>query len=88
MITGDIMVLGVPDDLLVAIVPSIVYWAYSGVYALLGDMHEYRLQTKEDENTKNIVSKSTAVKGVLVQQALQIGVSLAMFMVCTYYVLS
>jgi len=79
------MAFGVPDDLLVAIVPSVVYWVYSGVYALLGDMNEYRLHTKEDENTKNILSKGTVVKGVLIQQALQIGVSLAMFMACAYH---
>lgn len=72
---------GIADDLLVAIVPSIVYWMYSGMYALLGDMDDYRLHPKEDVDSKNIVSKREVVKGVLIQQALQIGVSIAMFLV-------
>lgn len=74
------MAFGVADDLLVAIVPSIVYWIYSGMYAMLGDMDDYRLHPIEDVDTKNIVSKREVVKGVLIQQALQIGVSVAMFM--------
>ncbi|XP_042435314.1 sphinganine C4-monooxygenase 2-like [Zingiber officinale] len=69
------------DEVLGTFVPVAVYWIYSGIYALLGDLDEYRLHNKAEEDTKNVVSKSTVVKGVLVQQAFQIAVSLSLFSV-------
>ncbi|XP_074587495.1 sphinganine C4-monooxygenase 1-like isoform X2 [Curcuma longa] len=67
------------DEVLGTFVPVAVYWIYSGIYVLLGDFKEYRLHTKAEEDAKNVVSKSTVVKGVLVQQAFQIVVSLSLF---------
>ncbi|XP_074587496.1 sphinganine C4-monooxygenase 1-like isoform X3 [Curcuma longa] len=69
------------DEVLGTFVPVAVYWIYSGIYVLLGDFKEYRLHTKAEEDAKNVVSKSTVVKGVLVQQAFQIVVSLSLFTV-------
>ncbi|THU57232.1 hypothetical protein C4D60_Mb03t01350 [Musa balbisiana] len=75
------MAFAVSDELLGTFVPIAVYWIYSGIYVLLGDLEKYRLHTKAEENVKNIVSKSSVVKGVLVQQAFQISVSLLLFAV-------
>lgn len=75
------MVYGVSDELLGTFVPIAVYWIYSGFYALLGDLEKYRLHPKGEEDIKNIATKKMVVKGVLVQQAFQIAVSLLLFMV-------
>ncbi|KAJ3695618.1 hypothetical protein LUZ60_000995 [Juncus effusus] len=68
----------ISDELLGTLVPIVVYWAYSGVYMLMDGWDDYRLHPKSEES-KNIVSKFTVVKGVLVQQAFQIAVSLTLF---------
>ncbi|KAH0455250.1 hypothetical protein IEQ34_015282 [Dendrobium chrysotoxum] len=65
--------------LLGTFVPIAVYWIYSGIYVMLGDLNQYRLHTKAEEDKKNVVSKRTVVKGVLIQQAFQIAVSLLLF---------
>jgi sphinganine C4-monooxygenase len=77
------MEFAVSDELLGTFVPIAVYWLYSGMYILLDrmEMENYRLHPKGEEETKNIVSKSTVVKGVLVQQGFQIAVSLLLFTV-------
>ncbi|XP_052185097.1 sphinganine C4-monooxygenase 1 [Diospyros lotus] len=72
---------GVSDELLGTFVPVLVYWVYSGMYALLGGFENYRLHSKEDEETKNLVSKGTVVKGVLLQQAVQAVVATILFAV-------
>ncbi|CAL9775248.1 unnamed protein product [Musa acuminata subsp. burmannicoides] len=77
------MAFAASDELLGTFVPVAVYWVYSGIYVLLGDLENYRLHTKAEENAKNIVSKWTVVKGVLLQQAFQIAVSLLLFTVIT-----
>ncbi|KAL0912511.1 hypothetical protein M5K25_018488 [Dendrobium thyrsiflorum] len=69
------------DELLGTFVPIAVYWIYSGIYVMLGDLNQYRLHTKAEEETKNVVSKGTVVKGVLVQQAFQVVVLLLLFTV-------
>ncbi|KAJ0965113.1 hypothetical protein J5N97_026251 [Dioscorea zingiberensis] len=71
----------VSDELLGTFVPIVVYWAYSGLYVVLDGkaMDNYRLHTRAEEDVKNIVSKATVVKGVLIQQAFQIVVSLSLF---------
>ena len=72
----------VSDELLGTFVPVAVYWIYSGIYVILGGgLDKYRLHTRAEEDAKNIVSKATVVKGVLVQQTFQIAVSLLLFMV-------
>ncbi|KAJ6820514.1 putative sphinganine C4-monooxygenase 1 [Iris pallida] len=73
------MAFGVSDDLLGTFVPIVVYWIYSGMYVMLGGLNNYRLHTKAEEDTKNLVSKGTVVKGVLLQQVFQIAVSLILF---------
>ncbi|KAM0821841.1 hypothetical protein ACQ4PT_071907 [Festuca glaucescens] len=75
------MEFAVSDELLGTFVPIAVYWLYSGMYILLDrmEMENYRLHPKGEEETKNIVSKWTVVKGVLVQQGFQIAVSLLLF---------
>ena len=77
------MAFGVSDELVSAFVPIAVYWLYSGMYILLDRMEldNYRLHPKVEEETKNVVSKWTVVKGVLVQQGFQITVSLLLFTV-------
>lgn len=68
----------VSDGVLGTFVPIAVYWIYSGLFELLGGtMNSYRLHPKGEEDTKNVV----LFKGVLVQQAFQIAVSLLLFTV-------
>lgn len=80
------MAFEVSDGLLGTFVPIAVYWLYSGLYIVLDGlgMDDYRLHPKGDEETKNIVSKWTVFKGVLVQQAFQIAVSTLLFTVITF----
>ncbi|PKA47115.1 Sphinganine C(4)-monooxygenase 2 [Apostasia shenzhenica] len=74
------MALPSSDELLGTFVPVAVYWMYSGIYAMLGDLNDYRLHTKAEEHKRNAVSKAAVVKGVLIQQAFQIiAVSLLFF---------
>ena len=80
------MAFAVTDELLGTFVPIAVYWLYSGLYIVLDGlgMDDYRLHPKGEE-VKNIVSKWTVVRGVLVQQAFQIAVSLLLFTVMPLY---
>jgi sphinganine C4-monooxygenase len=57
----------------------IVYWLYSGLYVTLNGVEQvdsYRLHAREVVAAKNVVSR-----GVLVQHAFQVTVSLTLFMV-------
>ncbi|KAF3331751.1 sphinganine C(4)-monooxygenase 1-like protein [Carex littledalei] len=64
------------DEVIGSVIPVAVYWIYSGIFVILGDkLDNYRLHSKAEEDAKNIVSKWTVVKGVLIQQAIQIVVS-------------
>ncbi|XVE91482.1 hypothetical protein REPUB_Repub01dG0013900 [Reevesia pubescens] len=69
------------DELLGTIVPIVVYWIYSGIYMCLGSFENYRLHSMKDEDEKNLVSKQTVVKGVLLQQALQAVIAILLFTV-------
>lgn len=71
----------ISDDLLGTFVPILVYWLYSGIYVLLGCFENYRLHSKKDEDEKNLVSKATVVKGVLLQQTIQAVVAIILFKV-------
>ncbi|KAE8667635.1 Sphinganine C(4)-monooxygenase 1 [Hibiscus syriacus] len=71
----------VSDELLGTVVPIVVYWIYSGIYMCLGSFENYRLHSKRDEEEKNLVSKRTVVKGVLLQQFLQAAVAILLFTV-------
>lgn len=71
----------VSDELLGTFVPIVVYWLYSGIYILLGSYDNYRLHSRKDEDDKNLVSKGTVVKGVLLQQVVQAVVAILLFTV-------
>ncbi|XP_022998593.1 sphinganine C4-monooxygenase 1-like [Cucurbita maxima] len=71
----------ISDDLLGTFVPIFVYWFYSGIYVILGFFENYRLHSKKDEDEKNLVSKSTVVRGVLFQQFIQAIVAIILFKV-------
>ncbi|CAA7401900.1 unnamed protein product [Spirodela intermedia] len=68
------------EETLGALLPIAVYWTYSALYVLLGSLSldKYRLHPRGDE-AKNIVSRATVVKGVLIQQAFQVVVALGLF---------
>ncbi|XVE53249.1 hypothetical protein DITRI_Ditri02bG0188900 [Diplodiscus trichospermus] len=65
------MALEISDELLGTFVPIIVYWVYSGIYMAFGSFENYRLHSKQDEEDKNLVSKQSVVKNVLLQQTIQ-----------------
>ncbi|OWM89553.1 sphinganine C4-monooxygenase 1 [Punica granatum] len=71
----------VSDELLGTFAPIIVYWLYSGIYILLGCFDNYRLHSRKEEDDKNLVSKGTVVKGVLLQQIVQAIVAIILFTV-------
>ncbi|EXB38331.1 Sphingoid base hydroxylase 2 [Morus notabilis] len=71
----------VSDKLLGTFAPIVIYWVYSGIYALLGSFENYRLHSKIEEDDKNLVSKQTVVKGVLLQQTIQAVVGMLLFTV-------
>lgn len=73
------MAFGISDELLGTFVPIVVYWLYSGFYVLLGGLEKYRLHPKGEEELKNVATRKMVVKGVLVQQAFQVAVSLLLF---------
>ncbi|PIA57452.1 hypothetical protein AQUCO_00600287v1 [Aquilegia coerulea] len=75
------MKISVSDELLGTVVPILVYWVYSGIYFMLGSFDNYRLHSKKDEDTKNLVSKGTVVKGVILQQMIQAVVAISLFTV-------
>lgn len=72
------------DEFMVMIVPLIVYWVYSGLYEMLGSLDNYRLHSRRDEDTKNLVSKLDVFKGVLFQQSLQAATTFLIFKVHIY----
>ncbi|KAL9225919.1 hypothetical protein vseg_001793 [Gypsophila vaccaria] len=71
----------ISDEILGTFAPIIVYWAYSGIYLMLGSFEKYRLHSKKEENDKNLVPKFDVVKGVLLQQLVQALVALLLFAV-------
>ncbi|XP_076928633.1 sphinganine C4-monooxygenase 1-like [Bidens hawaiensis] len=75
------MEFNVSDAFLGTVAPLVVYWVYSGFYVLFGSNEKYRLHSKKEEDTKNLVSKKTVVKGVLLQQAIQAVVAIILFTV-------
>ncbi|KAF2592231.1 hypothetical protein F2Q70_00045286 [Brassica cretica] len=63
----------VSDETMGTIAPIIVYWIYAGVNQFLSpSLDKYRLHTLDEENEKNVIPITTVVKGVLLQQLLQI----------------
>lgn len=78
------MGISISDELLGTFAPIVVYWVYSGIYVLLGYFENYRLHSKKDEDEKNLVSKGTVVKGVLLQQIVQAIVAILLFTVSVF----
>lgn len=74
----------VSDEILGTFAPIVVYWVYSGIYMLLGSFDNYRLHSRKDEDEKNLVSKFTVVKGVLLQQIVQAVVAIILFAVSCF----
>ncbi|XP_018453474.1 very-long-chain aldehyde decarbonylase GL1-9-like [Raphanus sativus] len=63
----------VSDETMGTIAPIVVYWIYAGVNQFLSPcLHKFRLHTLDEEHEKNVVPIITVVKGVLLQQLLQI----------------
>ncbi|OMO79034.1 Fatty acid hydroxylase [Corchorus capsularis] len=78
------MALEISDEILGIFVPIIVYWVYSGMYVILESfkiIEKYKLHSKKEENEKNLVSRFTVVKGVLLQQTFQAIVFFLLFKV-------
>lgn len=73
------------DEFLVMFMPILVYWIYSGIYEVLSPLENYRLHSKRDEDTKNLVSKRHVLKRVLFQQAIQATISLIACKVCRLF---
>lgn len=71
----------VSDETMGTYAPVVVYWLYSGFYQLLLPLDNYRLHTRKEETEKNVVSLSSVIKGVLIQQLAQVVVAQALFMV-------
>ncbi|KAK2630834.1 hypothetical protein QOZ80_UnG0724660 [Eleusine coracana subsp. coracana] len=70
------------DEILAIFVPIVVYWVYSAMYMALGhSMDKYRLHSRSEEDSKNLVSKSEVIKGVLLQQLVQAAVAAVVFTV-------
>ncbi|TVU35690.1 hypothetical protein EJB05_17591, partial [Eragrostis curvula] len=69
------------EELVVTLAPLAVYWVYSGFYEVLlrrtTVLDKYRLHSTREEETKNIASRTDVVKGVLLQQAIQAAISVA-----------
>lgn len=74
----------VSDEILGTFAPIIVYWVYSGIYMMMGSLDNYRLHSRKDEDEKNLVSKSTVIKGVILQQTVQAIVAIILFAVSIF----
>ncbi|KAH7672133.1 Sphingolipid hydroxylase protein [Dioscorea alata] len=63
----------ISEEMLSTLLPPVVYWVFSGIYGLLAVyLNKYRLHPKGEEEEKNSVSKITVIKGILIQQAMQV----------------
>jgi sphinganine C4-monooxygenase len=71
----------VSDEVLGTFAPIVVYWLYSGMYHfVIPPFENYRLHPVEEEK-KNLVTVPQVVKGVLLQQVIQVAVALFLFAV-------
>lgn len=69
------------DDIMGTFFPILVYWLYAGLYHLLPPLDQYRMHSRSEKDSKNLVSFPDVVKGVLLQQAIQAAVALLLFQV-------
>ncbi|XVF03349.1 hypothetical protein REPUB_Repub04eG0253300 [Reevesia pubescens] len=75
------MALLTSDEFLGIFMPIIIFWIYSGMYVILESFENYKLHSKKEEEEKNLVSRTTVVKGVLLQQTIQAIVIFLLFKV-------
>ena len=75
------------EEVVVTLAPVAVYWVYAGIYeALLRHttvLDRYRLHSRREEETKNIASRKDVVRGVLLQQGIQVAISVGVLKVST-----
>ncbi|CAA6658794.1 unnamed protein product [Spirodela intermedia] len=71
------------DESMGTFAPIVVYWIYAGMYQLLPPLDSYRLHTRKEEEQRNLVSMSSVVKGVLLQQLVQASVAELLFLATT-----
>ncbi|KAF7048123.1 hypothetical protein CFC21_056938 [Triticum aestivum] len=74
----------VSEETVAAVVPIAVYWAYASVHTALGHsrlMDKYRLNTKDEEDRKNMVSKRAVILNVLMQHLMQLAALAVLAMV-------
>ncbi|XP_020580949.1 sphinganine C4-monooxygenase 1-like [Phalaenopsis equestris] len=71
----------VSDEMMGTFAPIVIYWFYAGIYQLLPPLDRFRLHTRKEEEQKNLVSMSTVIKGVLLQQLFQATVARILFLV-------
>ncbi|KAI3938685.1 hypothetical protein MKW92_018370 [Papaver armeniacum] len=60
------------DDAMGLIAPVIMYWLYAGVHHMLPPLEKYRLHTKKEFAAKDVVPLPTVIRGVLIQQLIQV----------------
>ena len=76
----------VSDETMGTIAPIIVYWVYAGVNQFISpSLDKYRLHSLDEEHEKNVIPIITVVKGVLLQQLLQILITQFGFLGSQYY---
>ncbi|XP_022775900.1 sphinganine C4-monooxygenase 1-like [Durio zibethinus] len=77
-----VMALATSEELQAILVPIVVYWTYSGMYVILESWCEnYKLHSKQEEEEKNLVSRKTVIKGVLLHQTIQATLNFLVLMV-------
>eukprot|EP01018_Ginkgo_biloba_P037789 Gb_31807 [translate_table: standard] len=69
----------VSDEAMGTLAPIVVYWLYAGAYQMLPPLDRYRMHSRKEEELRNLVSLSTVIKGVLLQQVVQATVALLLF---------
>lgn len=69
------------DEAMGTFAPVVVYWLYAGFYQLLPPLDNYRLHTRKEEEERNLVPLRSVLKGVLLNQLVQVAVAHGIFLV-------
>lgn len=69
------------DEAMGTFAPVVVYWLYAGFYQLLLPLDNYRLHTRKEEEERNLVPLRSVLKGVLLNQLVQVAVAHGIFLV-------
>ncbi|KAG5525367.1 hypothetical protein RHGRI_031889 [Rhododendron griersonianum] len=70
----------VSDEAMGTFAPVVVYWLYAGFYQLLPPLDNYRLHTRKEEEERNLVPLRSVLKGVLLNQLVQVAVAHGIFL--------